>query len=87
MEIQSSALYTMPKNTSTSEITVPLNVNHSIIYDLSLSNVTLTFIHVLNNLEINYTKNKVMKHKNMNYTKIIEHSNTLTSKTNWVSCL
>ena len=63
MEIQSSALYAMPKNTSTSEITVPLNVNHSIIYNLSLSNVTLTFIHVLNYLEINYTKNKVMKQK------------------------
>ena len=63
------------------KIAVPSNVNHSIIYNLSLSNVT--FIHVVNNLEINWTKNKIMKHKNMmNYTKIIKHSNMRSSKTN-----
>ena len=75
IEIQSSILYTMPKNTS------PPNVNNSIIYNLSLSNVTLTFIHVFNNPEINRTKNKIMKHKNMmNYTKIIEHNKRAGAK-------
>ena len=60
--------------------------NYSTIYNLSLNNVT--FIHVFNNLKISYTNNKIMKHKNMmNYAKIIEHSNTSRSKTNWVSCL
>ena len=86
IEIQSSALYTMQKSSSTSENCMSPNVNHSIIYNLSPSNVT--FIHVFNNLKINYTNNKIMRHKNMmNYAKTIEHSNTSSSKTNWVSCL
>ena len=82
-EIQSSILYRMPKNTSTSE-----NYSHtqrqSLHHLQPLSNVTLTFIHVVNNLE----NNKIMKHKNMmNHTKIIEHSSTHSSKTNWASYL
>ena len=79
----------MPKNSSTSENYSPTpNVNHSIIYNLSLSNETLTFIHVFNNLETNCAMNKIMKHKNIkNHTKITEHSNTRSSKTNWVRYL
>ena len=85
MEIQSSVLYTMPKNSSTSENYSPTQ-RQSIIYNFSLSNVT--FIHIFNSLKINYTNNKIMKHKNMmNYAKIIEHSNMSRSKTNWVSFL
>ena len=82
---QSSVLYTMPKNSSPSE-------NCSLIQRQSLHHLQphsgQRDIHVFNNLEINCTNNKIMKHKNMvNYTKIIEHSNTSSSKTNSVSCI
>ena len=59
IEIQSSVLYTMQKTLLRLKITAPTNVNHSIIYNFSLSNVILTFIHVFNNLEIKCTKNKI----------------------------
>ena len=76
----------MQKNPSTSEKYSPIQRHQTIIYYLSLSNVT--FIHIFSNLKINYTNNKIMKDKYiMNYAKKIQHSNPTSSKTNWVSCL
>ena len=74
MKTQSSALYTIPENSSTSENYNPPSVSQSIIYNLSLSSET--FIHIFNNLLISSTHNKIMKHKIiMNYTII---TNTAT---------
>ena len=68
MEIQSSVFTQCQKTLLCLEITAPPNVKHSIIYNLSLSN--LTFIHVFNNLKVKYINNKIMKHKSMmNYAK------------------
>ena len=78
----------MPKNTSTSENYCP--TQRQSLHHLQPQseqrdvNVHSRFQQSRNEL---HKKKKIVKHKNMNYTKIIEHRNSRSSKTNWVSCL
>ena len=66
MKTQSSALYTIPENSSTSENYNPPSVSQSIIYNLSL---------------ISSTHNKIMKHKIiMNYTIITNTATRAAAK-------
>ena len=84
IEIQSSILYTMPKNTSTSENYSPTQ-RQSLHHLQPQSKQCDADDHSRCQQSRN---NKIMKNKNMmNHTKIIEHSNTHSSKTNWVSYL
>ena len=82
MEIQSPVLYAMPKSSSTSESYSP--TQRQSLHHLQPQSQQREIHPRFQQFPNQTTLNKIMKHKHMiNYTKIIEYSNTSSSKTNW----